>query len=126
MVLGLPIGRIVGQYFGWRTTFFAIGMGALITRVSDQTAAKTAQRTLRLAEKSSAADASTGADEHLFADRDCGDRPLHGLQLFEPFVQVVAGFSANFATVLLLIPAARGLSAASCSGSWAISMRLRL
>lgn len=27
MVLGLPIGRIVGQYFGWRTTFFAIGMG---------------------------------------------------------------------------------------------------
>ena len=33
MVLGLPIGRIVGQYFGWRTTFFAIGMGALITLV---------------------------------------------------------------------------------------------
>ena len=31
MVLGLPIGRIVGQYFGGRTTFFAIGMGALIT-----------------------------------------------------------------------------------------------
>ncbi|EIX6259924.1 MFS transporter, partial [Cronobacter sakazakii] len=30
-VLGLPIGRIVGQYFGWRTTFFAIGIGALIT-----------------------------------------------------------------------------------------------
>ncbi len=81
MVLGLPIGRIVGQYFGWRTTFFAIGMGALIT-LSDQTAAKTAQRTLRLAEKSAAADASTGADEHLSADRDCGDRPLHGLQLY--------------------------------------------
>ena len=33
MVLGLPIGRIVGQYFGWRTTFFAIGMGALVTLV---------------------------------------------------------------------------------------------
>lgn len=31
MVLGLPIGRIVGQYFGWRTTFFIIGVGALIT-----------------------------------------------------------------------------------------------
>ncbi|SQB39715.1 sugar efflux transporter [Citrobacter koseri] len=30
---GLPIGRIVGQYFGWRTTFFAIGIGALITLV---------------------------------------------------------------------------------------------
>jgi DHA1 family L-arabinose/isopropyl-beta-D-thiogalactopyranoside export protein-like MFS transporter len=35
MVLGLPIGRIVGQYFGWRTTFFAIGMGALVTLVPD-------------------------------------------------------------------------------------------
>ncbi|MBW6054552.1 hypothetical protein HTZ85_00305 [Escherichia coli] len=23
-------GRIVGQYFGWRMTFFAIGIGALI------------------------------------------------------------------------------------------------
>lgn len=33
MVLGLPIGRVVGQYFGWRTTFFAIGMGALITLI---------------------------------------------------------------------------------------------
>lgn len=31
MVLGLPIGRIVGQYFGWRTTFFAIGVAALVT-----------------------------------------------------------------------------------------------
>ncbi len=29
----MPIGRIVGQYFGWRTTFFAIGMGALVTLV---------------------------------------------------------------------------------------------
>lgn len=50
--------------------------------VSDQTAAKTAQRTLRLAEKPAAADASTGTDEHLSADRDSGDRPLHGLQLY--------------------------------------------
>ena len=31
MVLGLPLGRIVGQYFGWRMTFFAIGIGALTT-----------------------------------------------------------------------------------------------
>jgi len=31
MVLGLPLGRIVGQLFGWRTTFFIIGRGAVFT-----------------------------------------------------------------------------------------------
>ncbi|WP_413519965.1 sugar transporter [Psychrobacter glacincola] len=30
MVLGVPIGRIVGQWFGWRTTFAGIGVIAFI------------------------------------------------------------------------------------------------
>ncbi|MDN5566144.1 MAG: sugar transporter [Psychrobacter sp.] len=30
MVLGVPIGRLVGQWFGWRTTFAGIGVMALI------------------------------------------------------------------------------------------------
>ncbi|WP_133141423.1 MFS transporter, partial [Moraxella caviae] len=29
-VLGLPLGRILGQYLGWRTTFGAIGVAALL------------------------------------------------------------------------------------------------
>jgi DHA1 family L-arabinose/isopropyl-beta-D-thiogalactopyranoside export protein-like MFS transporter len=33
MVFGIPIGRIIGQYFGWRMTFLAIGLGALATLV---------------------------------------------------------------------------------------------
>ncbi|PNK61784.1 sugar transporter [Psychrobacter sp. FDAARGOS_221] len=30
MVLGVPIGRLIGQWFGWRTTFAGIGMVALL------------------------------------------------------------------------------------------------
>lgn len=33
MVLGVPIGRLVGQYFSWRTTFAGIGMLAFIVFV---------------------------------------------------------------------------------------------
>ncbi|MEN2750486.1 sugar transporter [Psychrobacter sp. FBL11] len=33
MVLGVPIGRIVGQWFGWRTTFAGIGVIAFIVFV---------------------------------------------------------------------------------------------
>lgn len=30
-ILGLPIGRIISQYLGWRMTFLVIGMAALLT-----------------------------------------------------------------------------------------------
>lgn len=31
MVLGLPLGRMIGQYFGWRDTFLIIGLVAFLT-----------------------------------------------------------------------------------------------
>ena len=33
MVLGLPLGRLIGQYLGWRTTFMSIGIVALLTLI---------------------------------------------------------------------------------------------
>lgn len=110
MVLGLPIGRVVGQYFGWRTTFFAIGMGALITLLC----------LIKLLPKlPSEHSGSLKSLPVLFR------RPalisLYVLTVvvvtahytaysyIEPFVQNVAGLSANFATVLLLILGGAGI-----------------
>ncbi len=110
MVLGLPIGRIVGQYFGWRTTFFAIGMGALITPVC----------LIKLLPKLPSEHSGSLKSLPLLMRRPA----LMSIYLLtvivvtahytaysyiEPFVQVVAGFSANFATVLLLIPGGAGI-----------------
>lgn len=110
MVLGLPIGRIVGQYFGWRTTFFAIGMGALITLVC----------LIKLLPKLPSEHSDSLKSLPLLMRRPA----LMSIYLLtvivvtahytaysyiEPFVQVVAGFSANFATVLLLILGGAGI-----------------
>ena len=110
MVLGLPIGRIVGQYFGWRTTIFAIGMGALITQVC----------LIKLLPKLPSEHSGSLKSLPLLMRRPA----LMSIYLLtvivvtahytaysyiEPFVQVVAGFSANFATVLLLILGGAGI-----------------
>lgn len=110
MVLGLPIGRIVGQYFGWRTTFFAIGMGALVTLVC----------LVKLLPKLPSEHSGSLRSLPLLMRRPA----LMSIYLLtvivvtahytaysyiEPFVQVVAGFSANFATLLLLILGGAGI-----------------
>lgn len=110
MVLGLPIGRVVGQYFGWRTTFFAIGMGALITLLC----------LIKLLPKlPSEHSGSLKSLPLLF--RCPALMSLYVLTVvvvtahytvysyIEPFVQNVAGLSANFATVLLLLLGGAGI-----------------
>lgn len=110
MVLGLPIGRVVGQYFGWRTTFFVIGMGALVTLVC---------LVKLLPALPSEHSGSLKSLPVLFR------RPAllciylltavvvtahyTAYSYIEPFVQNVAGFSANFATVLLLVLGGAGI-----------------
>ncbi|EDR2801209.1 sugar transporter [Salmonella enterica subsp. enterica] len=110
MVLGLPIGRVVGQYFGWRTTFFAIGMGALITLLC----------LIKLLPKSPSEHSGSLKSLPLLFRRPAL-MSLYVLTVvvvtahytaysyIEPFVQNVAGLSANFATVLLLILGGAGI-----------------
>ncbi|MEL4013654.1 sugar transporter [Dryocola clanedunensis] len=110
MVLGLPLGRIVGQYFGWRTTFFAIGVVAAVTLVC----------LIKLLPKlPSEHSGSLSSVPQLFR------RPaLVSIYLLtavvvtahytaysyiEPFVNTVAGRSANFATLLLLVLGGTGI-----------------
>lgn len=110
MVLGLPIGRVVGQYFGWRTTFFVIGMGALITLLC----------LIKLLPKLPSEHSGSLKSLPLLFRRPA----LMSLYILtvvvvtahytaysyiEPFVQNVAGLSANFATVLLLILGGAGI-----------------
>ncbi|EDZ5308265.1 sugar transporter [Salmonella enterica] len=110
MVLGLPIGRVVGQYFGWRTTFFAIGMGALITLLC----------LIKLLPKLPSEHSGSLKSLPLLFRRPAL-MSLYALTVvvvtahytaysyIEPFVQNVAGLSANFATVLLLILGGAGI-----------------
>ncbi|HFK5444640.1 TPA: sugar transporter [Salmonella enterica subsp. enterica serovar Derby] len=110
MVLGLPIGRVVGQYFGWRTTFFAIGMGALITLLC----------LIKLLPKLPSEHSGSLKSLPLLFRRPAL-MSLYVLTVvvvtahytaysyIEPFVQNVAGLSANFATVLLLILSGAGI-----------------
>lgn len=110
MVLGLPIGRVVGQYFGWRTTFFAIGMGALITLLC----------LIKLLPKLPSEHSGSLKSLPLLFRRPAlmslyvltvvvATAHYTAYSYIEPFVQNVAGLSANFATVLLLILGGAGI-----------------
>ncbi|MBL5910755.1 sugar transporter [Enterobacter asburiae] len=110
MVLGLPIGRIVGQYFGWRTTFFTIGMGALVTLVC----------LIKLLPALPSEHSGSLKSLPLLMRRPAllsiylltvivVTAHYTAYSYIEPFVQVVAGFSASFATVLLLILGGAGI-----------------
>lgn len=109
-VLGLPIGRLIGQFLGWRVTFLCIGVVALLTMIA------LIRFLPRLPSEHSGSLKSLPV---LFK------RPalvgMFVLTVFvvtahfaaysyiEPFVRDVAHQSQNFATVLLLIFGAAGI-----------------
>lgn len=110
MVLGLPLGRVIGQYFSWRTTFLGIGVIATLILIA----------IIRLLPKLPSERAGSLASLPLLIRRPAlvmmymliaivVTAHYTAYSYIEPFVQTVGQFSADFATLLLLILGAAGI-----------------
>ncbi len=111
MVLGVPLGRIIGQWFGWRATFGVIGITALIIMFS----------LYRLLP--GLPSLFTGSMKKQLPEL-LKNPALMGLYLFifmiftahytaysyiEPYLKVIGSLTENFTTFLLLLFGAAGI-----------------
>ncbi|EKO3372204.1 sugar transporter [Vibrio fluvialis] len=119
MVLGVPLGRIIGQWLGWRVTFGAIGVTALLIMFALFRLLPTLPSLF------------SGSMKKL---PELLRKPtLLGLYLFifllftahytaysyiEPFVKVVGQVSENFTTFLLLLFGGAGILGSVIFGYW--------
>lgn len=110
MVLGLPLGRMIGQFLGWRMTFAVIGVAAMVTMAllfkllpklpSEHTGSLKSVPMLfrRPALVSLYLLIAVTVTAHYTA-----------YSYIEPFIQSIAGLSGGFTTFLLLIFGAAGI-----------------
>ncbi len=109
-VLGLPIGRVIGQFLGWRVTFLCIGMIAFVTMIA----------LIRFLPRLPSEHSGSLKSLPVIMKRPA----LMGVfaltvvvvtahfaaySYIEPFVREIALQSQNFATLLLLIFGAAGI-----------------
>ena len=126
MVLGIPLGRVVGQYFGWQLSFLLIGVCAagVMLVLSKNLPALPSQNTGSLSSLPS-----------LFKRRNL--MLLYAMTVLiitahftaysyiEPFVLQVGGFKAEQVTIVLSLYGLAGFAASYLFGKWfAKSQRL--
>ena len=110
-VLGLPLGRIIGQSFGWRVTFLVIGVAAMIllAMIIKIMPRVTSEQSGSL--KSLPGLLTNPALLSLYALAVIVvTAHFSAFTYIEPFVQQVARMSHNFANLLLLIFGVAGIS----------------
>lgn len=119
MVLGIPLGRVVGQYFGWQLSFLLIGVCAagVMLVLAKNLPALPSQNTGSLSSLPS-----------LFKRRNL--MLLYTMTVFiitahftaysyiEPFVLQVGGFKAEQVTIVLSLYGLAGFAASYLFGKW--------
>ncbi len=121
MVLGIPLGRIVGEWLGWRTTFLAVGGVAAIVMVA----------LARLLPRLPSENAGNLASVPMLLRRPALlsiyillvvviTGQFTAYSYIEPFVQDIAGFEGKVTTAVLLLYGGMGIVGSVMFSWWGL------